>query len=481
MLKSVVKCSCQPVMITDKNFIPIMQKLNLSNNQIIDLPDRAFGYFRQLKYLDLSFNRISFLNVTANRSNISPVRFFPDMSQLYYLNLSNNRLLDLQPGIVSGLEHLINQDLSNNRISVIRAGTFANLPKLERMFLQNNNISELTGICDDFHELKYLYLSSNNIPYLPEDCFTECGKLVLLDLSDNRLSDQSLDLLTYMEIMHVNVSHNGLLRLNIEHLRLCLHILRNTVSKIQWMDFSHNEISTVDLWLLEIANHCYGCYIDLSYNRIKHFVISDAFLAMSPHFEKDNLFHPASITLDLKGNDIIHIIDMDGWGFGHKNALWGALLKTNKQPIVLIDSLVCDCRDYAVKKYNMQNDFSMDLTQVICSSPTKLINVNLAAISIDDMVCDIEYHCPSKCNCSEQPSTNSTIINCTDTGLTDLPATLPTLNRLPGLKYYLLLSENHISRLTFKDYINETTRLDISSSGVNEIDPRMWQSYSDDE
>ena len=449
--------------------------LDLSNNLIIDLPDKAFCYLRQLRYLDLSFNRISFLNVIGNCSNISPVRLFQDMLQLYNLTLSNNCLLDLQPGIVLGLENLIYLDLSNNRISELRAGTFANLPKLDQLFLKNNNISELTGICDDFQELKYLYLSSNNISYLRTNCFTECKKLVLLDLSDNRLSDISFDLLTHLEIMHFNLSHNALLSLNIDFDRSYSHNPRYTVApKIQRMDFSHNEISTVDLLLiLELANHCYGCHIDLSYNRIKYFTISDVFDA-EPYYKENNLFDTARITLDLKGNNISHIVDIIYEYFGNHNAEWGALIKMNKQPILLIDSLVCDCRDYPVKKYNMLNDFSMDLTHVICSSPTKLRNVSLSTISIDDMVCDIEDDCPPKCNCIEQPSTNSIIINCTDAGRTDLPATLPTLNCLPGFKYYLVLSENQIRQLTFKDYINETTHLDISNCGVEEIDPRMW-------
>ena len=160
--------------------------------------------------------------------------------------------------------------------------------------------------------------------------------------------------------------------------------------------------------------------------------------------------------------------------------------KTKYKPMMLaisIDSLFCDCQDFTVKQlhnryhelYNRKQDLILDLTQVICSTPTNLENASFPSISIDDMVCDIIDECPSNCKCIEQPSSNAMIINCTDVGLKDSPTILPPLTGFSVKEYYLILSKNHISRLNYKDYINETTHLDICDSGVEDIDPRMWR------
>ena len=327
-------------------------------------------------------------------------------------------------------------------------------------------------------------MSSNNISSLPLKGLELFRNLEFLDVSNNCLSNLSLNLLLGRSqiLKHINISHNALKLVDFKvNLDIFLSFrnsqkvtLQNVMlSSIRVIDLSYNQISSVNWWLFMLAKYCYSCTIDLSHNQITNFTNFYSNILDKDFFENTN---PHSIVIDLKGNHIRHITDMiEGWNFKNAAQLWDVEKNNNKQQFVIsIDTLICDCGDFEVKQYYTPSNINLDLTQAICSAPTYLMNVSFPAISIDDMVCDINKDCPSECKCSEQPSTNSMIINCTDGDLTDMPTTLPTLNRLPGYKYYLILSNNHISRLNYKDYINETIRLDISNSGVEEIDPRMW-------
>ena len=217
--------------------LPELVDLFLGSNQIIDLPDEAFRYFRQLLVLDLSFNRLE----------------------------------DIQPGIFSGLEELIHLDLAYNRISVLRAGTFANLTNLGTMYLQNNNISDSIGICDNFPELLNLDISGNNISNLPVNCFTQIQTLENLDSSDNCLSILSFDFIGSSQIITLNISHNALTNISLGNDPERSLFNSPFQHILQWVDFSYNQISFVDRWLNVIVQMCSGsgCIIDLSHNQIK--------------------------------------------------------------------------------------------------------------------------------------------------------------------------------------------------------------------
>ena len=86
-------------------------------------------------------------------------------------------------------------------------------------------------------------------------------------------------------------------------------------------------------------------------------------------------------------------------------------------------------------------------------------------------------HCPARCNCTEHTSTMHTIVNCTDGGWTDLPYNLSIINP-PGYKYYLDFSNNKLSWLGYKDYVENTTAMDVSNSGVEDVDWRMWRAFA---
>ena len=404
------------------------------------------------------------------------------LTNLQYLVLNNNQISDLPVGMLQYFQQLLHLDLNNNRIPVLRKGIFSNLPHLEYLYLNSNNMSDPTGICAcDLPQLRRLDLSKNKITNLPGDCFERYKKLEFMDISCNRFSSLSIQLVASLELLKfVNASNNVLKSINSDYLninRVNLGIFDpafRLLVNIQWIDFSRNQLSSLDAWILLLAQRCGGCVVNFSYNNIKKFTdIHRTYLG--PYFYDSSL--PYSITLDLKENNIRYVADIvEGWNFENPVQFWGSFKNKYEHPfIVRLNSLTCDCRDFAVKQYITQDDYNLDLTQAICSAPANLRNRSISALSIHDMVCSVTNYCPSKCRCTDQPSTKHIIVNCTDAGLMDLPTHLPALNSHPGYKYYLVLSKNRISRLIFKDYMADTKRLDVSSSAVEVIDPYMWK------
>ena len=187
----------------------------------------------------------------------------------------------------------------------------------------------------------------------------------------------------------INASNNILKSIYSDNVRtFTTHRGLVVLSSIRWMDFSRNQLSSLDAWILLLAQACDGCVVDFSCNNISTY----ANLHMSITKRRfDDKSSPYSITLDLKGNYIRNINKMiKGWKFKNPDQLWGFLKNKYERPFkIILESLTCDCRDFAFKLYDKQDDYNLDLTQAICSAPPNLRNRSFSSISINDMWCDI--------------------------------------------------------------------------------------------
>ncbi|CAH8874135.1 unnamed protein product [Trichobilharzia szidati] len=138
---------------TSLEALKFTESLNLSRNQITNLPSRVKEY-RLLTSLNLSFNKI-----------FSLPSCICELSSLRTLLISNNFLSSL-PSDVCKLNYLQEIDLSFNRITDFPA-SLSSLSSLKVLILCNNLITDLPEEISDFRHLKILDLRSNKLKRLP--------------------------------------------------------------------------------------------------------------------------------------------------------------------------------------------------------------------------------------------------------------------------------------------------------------------------
>lgn len=123
------------------------------------------------------------LYVFLNGIQILSHNDFRGLASLILLDLSQNELTEIPDGVFGTLSKLKNLDLSSNHITHIQKGSFSGLVQLERLYLYANRIHSIhleafKGL-DALLELK---LQGNQLSSLP---FMHFPKLLLIDLSYN--------------------------------------------------------------------------------------------------------------------------------------------------------------------------------------------------------------------------------------------------------------------------------------------------------
>lgn len=112
-----------------------LQKIFLSNNELIRINDRAFRGLSNLVELDLSDNMLTSI----------PTETFQDYSSLMRLSLSGNPIRDLKMSAFKYLSYLTTLELSNCQISVIEDESFIGMDNLEWLKLDGNRIKTIRG------------------------------------------------------------------------------------------------------------------------------------------------------------------------------------------------------------------------------------------------------------------------------------------------------------------------------------------------
>ena len=160
------------------------------------------------------------LDLSSQNESVSlrlPDGFFSRFAELESLNLSNNRLTYIERAVFEGLEKLIDLDLSRNELTWLPEEVFLELRNLENLDLSRNRIEELDGnafrlIVDRPHPLTSLDLSHNRIETLPYFAFEDLWKLKSLRLNDNRIKGEVSEYAFsgLLDLIELNLSRNEL-------------------------------------------------------------------------------------------------------------------------------------------------------------------------------------------------------------------------------------------------------------------------------
>ena len=223
-------------------------KLSLSNNKISFINSKLFSNL-QLKYLDLSFNRIISL------------QGFEKFKLLEELNLSNNYIGDEQLNYLTNLTKLKTLNLSNNNLrSEEVKNIIYKIKALQKINLANNNIEQL--IFEKSNGLIELDLDNNKINFLSFNSNNNNGKkfeyLMYLTANENRIQNvegiNNLDNLEYLSLSVNEIRDINIKKLNkLKYLQLKSNLLENFViyknnQLLQYIDVSFNNIKRYMFW-----------------------------------------------------------------------------------------------------------------------------------------------------------------------------------------------------------------------------------------
>lgn len=260
---------------------PNLRELSLSFNKIVDIEPHTFmDVSRSLESLEMSFGVISdefpedslrplssLLWLALDNNNIRVVHrtSLYTFSNLQYLNLDFNRVTYLPEGLFNPLIHTHLRDirLSYNLLNKLPTETFSSLPELQTVVLSGNNIKYIEQKAfKDLHSMTTIFLTENRLIKISPQSFFNLPKLMRLDLQYNDMRYFTFDAFLNTSIVHplaLNMSHNRIADL------FCNY--RKPFIKIKVMDLSYNEIQEVSFQILELLSS-YLKKLYVSYNKV---------------------------------------------------------------------------------------------------------------------------------------------------------------------------------------------------------------------
>ncbi|CAB4068071.1 unnamed protein product [Lepeophtheirus salmonis] len=251
--------------LSDINFLmdtlPRLRYLELSENEIRDIPFGVFRSYPKLERLFLSGNQISQistegladmpslrLDISNNGITLIDKDAFKGVSNLDYLNVSYNNIKELDPSMFSNLKELYELDMSFNELTFLSSNLLASQNKLEYISLSNNQLQNLpSSLLSLDNRVKHLDLTSNFVRKFPDDLINKLKnlkKLLFIRNSLDKLTSQSFLKLTSLESIQL---HDNRIEIIDNDTFQHLHSLKH-------LDLSLNIISTVGVALNPLSN-----------------------------------------------------------------------------------------------------------------------------------------------------------------------------------------------------------------------------------
>ncbi|NXS74847.1 TLR21 protein, partial [Pandion haliaetus] len=220
---------------------------------VINVMIPNFHLFFDLDGMESQIKKLKRLTIASSRVFMVPCKLAKHFSSLLYLDfhdnlLVNNRLNETICG--DAWPSLQTLNLSQNSLKSLKktANSVTRLPKLVNLDISQNNFGEIPDVCEWPKTLKYLNLSSTQIPKL-----TTCipPTLEVLDVSANNLKEFGLQLPFLKELY---LAKNQLKALPgaapIPNL-VAMSIRRNKLNSFSREEFEGTQVGAVHLSLME--------------------------------------------------------------------------------------------------------------------------------------------------------------------------------------------------------------------------------------
>ncbi|KAK6300725.1 hypothetical protein J4Q44_G00288230 [Coregonus suidteri] len=151
-----------------------LEMLDLSQNELMEVPDRVFEPLSSLRNLDLSANFITHISKDS----------FSGLVQLERLYLHGNRIKSIQSEAFKGLEDLLELKLQGNQLTGL---PMLRLPRLLLLDLSFNSLPKLGPQDLQTPHLESLKVAALGLTTLDSDLMASLGNLHDLDVSQNQL------------------------------------------------------------------------------------------------------------------------------------------------------------------------------------------------------------------------------------------------------------------------------------------------------
>uniref|UniRef100_A0A0P5S831 Toll receptor 13 n=1 Tax=Daphnia magna TaxID=35525 RepID=A0A0P5S831_9CRUS len=387
-----------------------LEELHLQDNRLERLPS-SFQTLTLLKTLDLSHNRIRFINATSLRG----------LKNLHHLRLSGNQIKTIRQASLPPLGLLKSLDVSHSSLQTVERGALDGLTGLETLYLNGNNLSSLEHVVQNLPHLTRLNVSDNDLRWF-DYALLPTG-LQWLDLHKNQVEELGnyLRLESHLKLETLDASYNRIASIGASSLPHGLKVATlsdNQISVVEPNTFVDKaNLSRVDLYGNQL--------VTLNLNALR----------LSPDVQVLPEFY-------LGGNPFQCDCDME-W-LQRINALNNA----GQYPRAMdLDSIYCRL-SYGRGSRSVTPLVEATSSDFLCPYRTHCFAL---CHCCDFDACDCEMTCPTNCSCYHDQSWSTNVVDCSGGAeiLTDIPSRIP----MDATDVYL--DGNNLSQLSNHAFIGK--------------------------
>ncbi|KAG5848682.1 hypothetical protein ANANG_G00101420 [Anguilla anguilla] len=202
--------------------------LDISMNNITELPANVFKNFPYLEELRLAGNDLTYIHPEA----------LSGLHQLKVLMLQNNQLKTVPSQALKSLLSLQSLRLDANHITAVPEDSFEGLQQLRHLWLDDNSLTEVpVGPLSHLGNLQALTLALNRITYIPDDAFANLSSLVVLHLHNNKIKEIGQNCFAGLDNLET-------LELNFNNLMMFPEAIQ-ALPKLKELGFHSNNIAVI--------------------------------------------------------------------------------------------------------------------------------------------------------------------------------------------------------------------------------------------